>query len=311
MDELFRTIERLPGLTPPLSPQGKRFATYGDAVIRERVMRILIKRGETDLSAAASQILSRSNQAELVRQLDLFMICAMPIAWYTGNGPDWNEHTVSTVLESVVGEAVLGGCDEFATGVAYRLIDLYDNSVPNHSPIEVPQKGQSEFLADAEPVANDGEDKISSVYQWAARNGRKVAVKYRSTSAGYECRVDAGSISSTGTGKSKKEAKRLAFAYFRCDVEEVPLVDDGDNDEVFGASAHANNVLNDTEEERDPGNPGFSESTEGHFDILAFVEEHAPDFDDEAEPYVTDPDLLVSVHPPVEVRFCLETWLSQ
>lgn len=311
MDELFKTIERLPGLTPPLSHQGKRLATYGDAVIRERVVKILLRRGDTDISAAASQILSRGNQAQLVRQLDLFRICAMPIAWYTGSGPDWNEHTVSTVLESVVGEAVLGGCDDFATGVAQRLVDLYDSTVGSN-PIQVSQEGGCEALVNPKGSAPEsGEDRISSVYQWAARNGQKVTVKYRSGGAGYECRVDAGSRSSTGTGKSKKEAKRLAFATFSCDVEDIPFVDDGGDDEVITPGEDPNGLLNGEENETDPRNPHPREFTNGHFDILEFVERYAPDFDEEAEPYTTDKELLVSVHPPVEVRFCIETWLNQ
>jgi len=311
MDALFKTIERLPGLTPPLSQQGKRLATYGDAVIRERVMKILIRRGEPDISAAASQILSRGNQAQLVRQLDLFQICAMPIAWYTGNGPDWNEHTVSTVLESVVGEAVLGGCEDFATGVAQRLVDLYDRTAGNN-PVQVSQEGDREALVDLKSSPPEsGEDKISSVYQWAARNGQKIAVKYRSGGAGYECRVDAGSRSSTGTGKSKKEAKRLAFAAFSCDAEDVPFVDDGGDDEALTFGEDPSGFMNGKENKVDPRDPRPSELTNGHFDILEFVEKYAPDFDEEAEPYTTEKELLVSVHPPVEVRFCIETWLNQ
>lgn len=41
MHEIFASIKHLAGFTPPLSKDGKRLATYGDAVIREAVLRRL------------------------------------------------------------------------------------------------------------------------------------------------------------------------------------------------------------------------------------------------------------------------------
>jgi len=222
MHNVFRTISNMGGFTPPLTAKGKRLATYGDAVLRAEVMRILITTDEGDLSVRANIVLSRSVQAELVRELGLIDFVSLPIGFYAGKDV-LEEHAVATILESVVGECALCGNTKFATDVARMLISISYGKEPVAPELPYDGGGLPSGKETVDDVSEDNfnaagghDDNVSWLYQWAAHAKQSVTVNFGAANNGdHACNITVAGREVTGRHNSKRGAKRDACSQMR------------------------------------------------------------------------------------------------
>jgi len=308
MHEIFRHLGGMWGFTPPLSPQGKRLATYGDALLRAAVLRILLVEDVEDMSRGVSHILSRSSQAKFVTGSGLLDLVSLPVSYYAGG--ELEEHSLSTVLESVVADAHVAGYTNFVDEVARELVLASGGQNRKDVPVELGQHVDS--IRGTEPAGSVKRDAISEVYVESRKRGYdEPIVTYGTDGESHTCHVTVGSMSELGRDRSKRKAKAQAFAAMQvtllCGPRPQGEIADGDGGEpdAEGAVEVAESVkiaAFPLPEERD-GAPGTDRDSNARVDdVSADWSFGLVDGDDDEPPFEDDSITTDSEDPRMQVR---------
>lgn len=98
------------GLVAPMSPEGKRFAFYGDAVLKQAAIAQFWSM--PNLLDVIPQVLSNENMAGYYRECGLAKYQSLPSDWIKTPALG-NAHNVATCLEAIVGELSLRNSCKF------------------------------------------------------------------------------------------------------------------------------------------------------------------------------------------------------
>lgn len=265
----FQSIKHLSGFTPPLSKQGKRYATYGDSVLRERLLRSAIERDELDLTGYVARVGSRENHARVVRILDLPRFCSLPINIYDGGNLE--DHSLSTILESVIGECALNKCEEFIAAVV-RLLEDRDLggeiAEQKEGVISLPVVRE-----DLETAVPETSNVVAFVYEWAASRGHdEPVITWSRHSNGHCCKVSAGGATGEGCDTNKRKAKYAAFANWR---KHLPVTGEV---EISGSIAEDSTLAAEAViEHKNPlTNSELKKSNDGSVDSVILIDDDVP-----------------------------------
>lgn len=232
MHSIYNSIAHMSGFTPPLSKRGKELATYGDAVLRERVLRRLVQANFNDLTLRVSHICGRDNQAKVVTEIELANVCALPIGHYV-SGSNLEAHTLSTILESVVGECALNGGEQFIDAIVTLLCE--EASVPTIGGTAELKEGLVATTEEKPSVQSvhvtkavvGPHEAISLVHEWAAKAGHdKPVVIWTTEGDNHCCKVTVANFETTASETSKRKARQIAFnaIWDRIDASESNVI---------------------------------------------------------------------------------------